>query len=385
MKLILSSLFCVLYYATLWLKVMKIDRRQVKTVLKTHSIIDNWFPCRYSLDLYSGCSFSCKFCPANFKSTKKLIIKENAVAVLKRELDALPVPSLIGVGGGINDFYDAAGNRQLGRNVLSTIMDAGHKILLMTRSAEVEKDTGFFQKYAPELRPLVVMSIPAVEETLVEAMEPGLPTAAQRFKSLTRLNQAGIVTAAAYSPLIPFYNDSELETGVFLDRLAQCGVSAFIPAYVYAMSVPYLKSFLPSEVYKSLHKLYAERNSMEKYFKEHFKTISSKAQRAGILPQLAVNNFASVLTKKDYITAILLSIYYFKLYAGIKREAYRKAALAINFTPEDTFALLSEQQQLTSINGIGPVIEKNINAMYFNNDFSFYEQLTAEFNGSSSS
>jgi DNA repair photolyase len=53
---------------------VKFKEVKTKTVLNKYKYRDNWFWCRYGINLYRGCQFACDYCDA---ITEKYMVHEN--------------------------------------------------------------------------------------------------------------------------------------------------------------------------------------------------------------------------------------------------------------------------------------------------------------------
>ncbi len=96
---------------------MSIKETEAKSILRKHKKIDSWFLSRYGMNLYRGCTHNCVYCDGRAEGYyvegefgKDVVVKVNAVEILKKELDPkrkrIPFKrGFILVGGGVGDSY----------------------------------------------------------------------------------------------------------------------------------------------------------------------------------------------------------------------------------------------------------------------------------------
>ena len=177
-----------------------------------------------SINPYRGCEHGCIYCYArpshaylgfspglDFES--QLVFKPDAAALLRAEL-ARPGYACAPLALGSNtDAYQPV-ERDLGitRAVLEVLADCGHPVMIVTKSARVERDIDILGAMAKANRCSVAVSVTTLDRSLARRMEPRASAPHRRLETIRRLTAAGIPTGVMAAPMIPFLNDAELET-----------------------------------------------------------------------------------------------------------------------------------------------------------------------------
>ena len=176
-----------------------------------------------SINPYRGCEHGCIYCYARpshaylgfspgLDFETRLVFKPDAAALLRAEL-ARPGYSCAPIALGSNtDPYQPV-ERDLGitRAVLEVLAECGHPVMVVTKSARVERDIDILGAMAQTNRCSVAVSVTTLDRDLARCMEPRASAPRRRLETVRRLIAAGIPTGVFAAPMIPFLNDSELE------------------------------------------------------------------------------------------------------------------------------------------------------------------------------
>ena len=211
-----------------------------------------------SINPYRGCEHGCIYCYArpshaylgfspglDFES--RLIFKPDAASLLRAEL-ARPGYACAPIALGSNtDPYQPV-ERDLGitRAVLEVLAECGHPVMVVTKSARVERDIDILGSMAEANRCSVGVSITTLDRALARRMEPRASAPHRRLEMVRRLTAAGIPTGVLAAPMIPFINDAELE--VILERSREAG----------ALGASYTMLRLPLEIAELFREWLAE-------------------------------------------------------------------------------------------------------------------------------
>ena len=177
-----------------------------------------------SINPYRGCEHGCIYCYARpshaylgfspgLDFETRLVFKPDAAVLLRAEL-ARPGYSCAPVALGSNtDPYQPV-ERDLGitRAVLEVLAECGHPVMIVTKSARVERDIDILGAMAEANRCSVAVSVTTLDRGLARRMEPRASAPHRRLETVRRLTAAGIPTGVFAAPMIPFLNDSELES-----------------------------------------------------------------------------------------------------------------------------------------------------------------------------
>ena len=175
--------------------------------------------------------------PPASTSRPGFVFKPDAASLLRAELGK-PGYACAPIALGTNtDPYQPV-ERDLGitRAVLEVLAECGHPVMIVTKSARVERDLDVLGPMARTNRCSVSVSITTLDRSLARRMEPRASAPHRRLETVRRLSEAGIPTGVFASPMIPFVNDAELEA--ILERAHEAG----------ALGVSYTMLRLPLEI-----------------------------------------------------------------------------------------------------------------------------------------
>lgn len=176
-----------------------------------------------SVNPYRGCEHGCIYCYArpshaylghspglDFES--RLYAKEDVAALLRRELQN-PGYRCAPIALGVNtDAYQPLEKKlQLTRQLLEVLVEARHPVMLITKSALVERDLDLLRELASENLVNVSISLTSLDPELSRKLEPRAASPRRRLQTLRTLSQAGIPTRLSLAPVIPGLNENVLE------------------------------------------------------------------------------------------------------------------------------------------------------------------------------
>ena len=201
-----------------------------------------------SINPYRGCEHGCIYCYARpshaylglspgLDFETRIVFKPDAAALLRAELGK-PGYECAPIALGTNtDPYQPV-ERDLGitRAVLEVLAECGHPVMIVTKSARVERDLDLLGPMARANRCSVSVSITTLDRALARRMEPRASAPHRRLETVRRLTEAGVPTGVFASPMIPFVNDAELEA--ILEHAREAG----------ALGVSYTMLRLPLEI-----------------------------------------------------------------------------------------------------------------------------------------
>ncbi len=199
-----------------------------------------------SINPYRGCEHGCAYCyarpyheylgfSAGLDFETKILVKENAPALLRREL-ALPrwQPQIIGISG-VTDCYQPAERRfRLTRGCLEVLAEFRNPVGIVTKNQLVTRDIDLLGELASHHAAMVFLSITTLDRELARRMEPRTTQPHGRLDAVRKLASAGIPVGVMLAPMIPGLNDHEIPS--ILHAAAEAG--ARYAGYV-ALRLPY--------------------------------------------------------------------------------------------------------------------------------------------------
>ena len=186
-----------------------------------------------SINPYRGCEHGCIYCYARpshaylgfspgLDFETRLVFKPDAASRLRAELGKPGYRCAPIALGSNTDAYQPV-ERDLGitRAILEVLAECRHPVMIVTKSARVERDIDILGPMASANRCSVGVSITTLDRSLARRMEPRASAPHRRLETVRRLIAAGIPTGVLAAPMIPFLNDAELET--ILERAREAG------------------------------------------------------------------------------------------------------------------------------------------------------------------
>lgn len=170
----------------------------------------------WALSPYVGCLVGCRFCYAQSRLavTRTLLglpevpwgfwvdARINAAEVLRREVrEREPLP--IKFSPIVSDPYHALETKlRLTRQCVEVLVEAQYPqpVLMLTREARVLEDAALLARLP---RGFAGVSLPTIDEAVLEHFEPRASTAAERLHALEVLRDAGLETFALVQPFLP--------------------------------------------------------------------------------------------------------------------------------------------------------------------------------------
>ncbi|MBK6493696.1 MAG: radical SAM protein [Gemmatimonadetes bacterium] len=208
----------------------------------------------WSLNPYVGCEFGCAYCyarethrwtidraanqrpplptareaamlPSAQAFERRILVKEDAAALLRRDLDPARVDSLPIVIGSATDPYQPAERRfKLTRALLEVFTEhRGLHLAIITKSALVARDATLLAELATQHRVSVHISLAALDAALLRQLEPRTPTPKARLAAMQRLAEAGVPVGLLIAPILPGLTDDTVTLETLLAAARHAG------------------------------------------------------------------------------------------------------------------------------------------------------------------
>jgi DNA repair photolyase len=195
--------------------------RPAKTIISRNESPDLGFS--QSINPYLGCEHGCIYCYARpsyaywdlspgLDFETKLFAKSNAVALLRKELAAPAYTcSPIMLGANTDCYQPIEREWKLTRGVIEVLHETRHPLLIVTKSALVERDIDLLAPMAADGLVQVSISLGLLDDDLKRKLEPRAASPQRRLQAMRTLSQAGIPVNVLVAPIIPQLNDKDLE------------------------------------------------------------------------------------------------------------------------------------------------------------------------------
>lgn len=174
----------------------------------------------HSLNPYSGCAFSCKYCYVREMPIQKfkdipwgewLDIKVNAAENFRKEMIKLrkkEKPVNIFMSSATDPYQPIERKAGITKAILKEMLENPPDLLqIQTRSPLITRDIDMLQRLNETCKVLVSMTIETDREDIKQIFSPYAPGVKVRIKALNEVHDAGIPTQASISPVLPFTPD----------------------------------------------------------------------------------------------------------------------------------------------------------------------------------
>src|SRR6478672_8811056 len=174
---------------------------------------------KWTINAYRGCSHACRYCfarptheylglNAGSDFDSKIVVKVNAVEVLRRELaDPRWAHESVAMGTNTDPYQRAEAKFRLTRGIIAALIDNDTPFTILTKSPLVTRDLDLIAPAAKDLDIGVSFSIPTIDEHAWRASEPGTPHPLRRVEAMRATVDAGIRTGAIMAPILPGLSD----------------------------------------------------------------------------------------------------------------------------------------------------------------------------------
>jgi len=191
-------------------------------------------PFDQSINPYQGCEHGCVYCYARPSHSyldlspgldfeTQIFYKPNAITQLLGEWEKRKyVCKPITIGANTDPYQPAEKNLQITRQLLEVFLKYRHPVTLITKSNLISRDVDLLARLAELNLCSVAISLPTMNDELKRAMEPRVPSANARLKTMALLSRSGIPVSSLVAPVIPALNDNEIES--ILEAVASAGV-----------------------------------------------------------------------------------------------------------------------------------------------------------------
>jgi DNA repair photolyase len=210
---------------------------RARTLLSRVGEIDTWFGLDFGMNLYRGCQHHCIYCDSrsrcygNDQFDEDVLVKRNAIDVLRGELRRKRKSGIVGTGSMNDPYMSAEADERLAERALGALGDYGFGVHVITKSTLVVRDLGALQRIARRSAATVSLTITTADDELAGRVEPCAPPSSERFRALREIADAGVEARVALMPVLPFLEDSWDNIREIVERAAGCGVRAIVASF----------------------------------------------------------------------------------------------------------------------------------------------------------
>ena len=176
-----------------------------------------------SINPYQGCEHGCIYCYARPSHSyldlspgldfeTKVFYKPDAAARLAEEWEKPDyICEPITIGANTDPYQPAERTTRVTRELLEMFLEHSHPVSIITKGTLIERDLDLIADLARRKLCSVAISIPTMKRDLKRVMEPRVPSAEARLRTIERLAGAGVPVSVLLAPVIPALNDDEIE------------------------------------------------------------------------------------------------------------------------------------------------------------------------------
>ena len=196
---------------------------------------DDWFGLKYNMNLYRGCQHQCIYCDSRsecyqIENFSDVLVKINAVELLRNELSRKRVKGTIGTGSMNDPYMPVEARRNLTGQALQVIAEYRFPVHIITKSDLVLRDLNTIREIN-QVYAAVTFTITTADDMLSKKIEPGAPSVSARFRAMRILAENGVLTGVTLMPVLPFLEDNVENIRQIVTRADEAGTSYIIPSF----------------------------------------------------------------------------------------------------------------------------------------------------------
>lgn len=183
-----------------------------------NKIDSDWLPYRWDLNIYRGCSNTCRYCFAMYSHKYlesenffgDIFIKTNIAEALEKKLSSRNWKREIINIGGVTDSYQHIEKQSLiMRDILKIMIKYKNPICISTKSDLILRDIDLLCELASYTDVNIAVTITTTDEKLQKIIEPGASSPKRRFEILEQFSRTKVSTGLHLMPILPFISDNK--------------------------------------------------------------------------------------------------------------------------------------------------------------------------------
>jgi DNA repair photolyase len=213
-------------------------------------------PKKFSFSPYTGCGHSCLYCyiSAYIRDPFNPREKKDVLRFLSMDLREIKPGSIVAMSTSSDPYTPPEKERGITRRAIEIIRGAGMRLLVMTKSDLVVRDSDLLEGAA------VSFTITTLDEKIASVLEPRAPPPLKRIDAMKRLSER-VNLILRLDPIIPGLNDDFED---LLELAKEAGVSHVVSS-TYKARQDSLKRMEEAFPWLKLHKLYSEGTRISGY------------------------------------------------------------------------------------------------------------------------
>jgi DNA repair photolyase len=229
-----------------------------------------------SINPYRGCEHGCIYCYARpshaylglspgLDFETRILVKPEAAKLLTQELAKRNYQCQpLALGSNTDPYQPLEREYKVMRQILEVLAETRHPLLIVTKSALIERDLDLLSAMASQNLVSVGISITTLDKTLARKLEPRAAAPHRRLETIAALREAGVPVGVMAAPMIPALNDHELENIIKAAHAAGADSAEYIllrlPLEVTELFEEWLQQHYPLKAGHVMNLLRASRN-----------------------------------------------------------------------------------------------------------------------------
>jgi DNA repair photolyase len=158
---------------------------------------------------------------------RKIVVKVNAVSLLRSELDPRKwAGGLIAMGTNTDPYQRCEGKYRLTRGIVEVLAEHANPFSILTKSTLVLRDRMLLAEAARRTSVRVNLSIGTLDENVWRATEPGTPHPLRRVRAVEALNASGIPCGVLIGPVLPQLSDGPEQLEAVVKACVEAGAQS---------------------------------------------------------------------------------------------------------------------------------------------------------------
>lgn len=199
-----------------------------KTIVTKNKAPESWFGHDYNMNIYKGCNHGCIYCDSrsecyhvdNFDEVRA---KENALAIIYRELKSKKKTGIIGTGAMSDPYNSFEKEMKLTRNALELINEHGFGVAITTKSDLIFRDIDILKDINEHSTVCIKLTVTTYDDNLCRIIEPNVVSTSARFDAIRKIADNGLFCGVLLMPILPFINDTKENITSIIKTTAEAG------------------------------------------------------------------------------------------------------------------------------------------------------------------
>jgi DNA repair photolyase len=234
------------------------------------------------MNLYRGCEHHCIYCDSRSACYQiadfdgELLVKVNAIELLRRELASKRVKGIVGTGSMQDPYTPSEAKLNMTGQALDVLAQFCYPVHIITKSDLILRDLDRLVEIN-QVRASVCFTVTTADDELGKMVEPCAPTVSRRFEAARILADHGIQVGLTMMPILPFIEDTEDNITQIVKRAHESGITYIVPWFGMSLS---LRTGQREYYYEKLDQVFpGVRARYEAHFGEQYSCACPNAPR----------------------------------------------------------------------------------------------------------